>query len=162
MMMITAQTIWPRRGTWPGTHPVLLVAFGLGVVLSLINHHAAECYPWHDHIVIGGDAREQAQALASHCHACSWTQTPPDPAPEDTFGPYLDEQRVSNAPRVISISSLTGAGAALFTVAAQVLLAPDTVTLLPMLLPGERPFLRAFLLLEVDLPAPDPPPRHAC
>jgi len=159
-MMITAHTVWPRRTAWFGAHLVLLVAFGPGVVLSLINHHTAECNPWHDHIVIGGDAREQAQALASHHHACGWTQTL-DPAPEYTFGPYSDEQRVTNAPRVISISSLTGAGAALFTVAAQVLLAPDTVTVLPLLLAGERPFLPAFLLLEVDLPVPDPPPRHA-
>jgi len=158
-MMITAHTIWSRRATWSGAHLVLLVAFGLRVVLSLINHHAAECNPWHDHIVIGGDAREQAQALAFHHHACGWAQTP-DLTPEHTFAPYSDEQRVTNAPRVISITSRTAAGVLLFTTADDGLFVPGGDVLLPVLLCAEQLFPRAHPLLEIDLPVPDPPPRR--
>jgi len=135
------------------------VAFGLRVVLSLINHHAAECNPWHDHIVIGGDAREQAQALAFHHHACGWAQTP-DLTPEHTFAPYSDEQRVTNAPRVISITSRTAAGVLLFTTADDGLFVPGGDVFLPVLLCAEQLFPRAHPLLEIDLPVPDPPPRR--
>ena len=148
-MVITAHYVRPRRATRFGAHLVLLVTFGLGFALSLINHHSADCSPWHDHIVIGGDARAQAQALASHHHACAWTQTP-DPAPEHTFGPYSDEQRVTNAPRIISITSLTAAGALLFTTGEHGLLAPTGDMLLPALLCAERFFPRAYFLLEID------------
>ena len=160
MMVITAHHIRPRRAAWFGAHLVLLVTFGLGFALSLINHHSADCSPWHDHIVIGGDARAQAQALASHHHACGWTQTP-DSAPEHTFGPYSDEQRAANVPRIISIASLTAAGALLFTTVDYGLLAPSADILLPALLCAGRLFPRAYPLLDIDLPVPDPPPRRA-
>lgn len=51
-----------------GANLALLLAFGLGFALPLVDHHAVERNPWHEHVVLGGTALDERRALASHRH----------------------------------------------------------------------------------------------
>jgi hypothetical protein len=57
-----------RHMLWLGVHLLLLVTLGLSFVLPLVDHHAAERDPWHDHIVLGGSQAQQVATLHDHSH----------------------------------------------------------------------------------------------
>jgi hypothetical protein len=57
-----------RHVLWLGVHLLLLVTLGLSFVLPLVDHHAAERDPWHDHIILGGTHAQQVAALHDHTH----------------------------------------------------------------------------------------------
>ena len=138
----------------------LLLAAGLGLILSALDPWPAAQSPWHDHLVIGAHGlREWARALVSHRHeSLVWLAhaqidiQPPRARPVAA---------VPGAPRVLSINPRAdGAGLAIFDLGA--LLLADAEARMRLTVPrwGESAHSAGVRLQSpVSVPVPLHPPR---
>ncbi len=125
------------------------------LLLPLLDSHALEGDPYHEHIIVGGSPADQARALAEHLRHFSvpWPQDAPRP-----LATGCDDYPGNARPRVFAVhggsaagSSVIGLGNAAAMEGQLVVPVPPSVRLAVIPSPA-NPF-------DVILPVPDPPPR---
>lgn len=159
-VVATIRRAWIGRITRLGINLVLLAAVVLHCGLALVDHHAAEYDPWHDHIVIAIDGVTRARELASHRHG---RQQPHDHSPVADHPTHRGGAAGSDASdsHVIAIPDhVHSSGISLFGVTTEYLFALDQAIALAMPSGVGGSFVAAFLTpTEITLPPPEPPPR---
>ncbi len=141
-----------------GAHLALLLAFALGLALPLVDHHAVERNPWHEHVVLGGTSLDQRQALAAHRHQYELPHTHQEVAGEPTESGAAYRPTTQHA-HVVAIHPLDTVTVSSLGSAADGLVLPDPTILLPSAARAGLPFPFTPPLLDRVLPVVDPPPR---
>jgi hypothetical protein len=143
-----------------GINLVLLAAVGLHCGLALMDHHAADYDPWHDHVVLRvGD--EHAASDAAHRHDAGRAHEH-DPVVARATHPH-DSAEATDADnaQVVSIPDHThSSGLSLFGVAMDYLFALDTAQPLETPSGATKAPISTFLAPnDIALSPPEPPPR---
>jgi hypothetical protein len=127
---------------------LVLLSIGIALVAPLVDHHAFERLPWHEHMVTGASPVEQAYFLETHTHAYE--------RPHEHGAP--NEPQAGQSPEVIVISGSTDIG-----LLAEGLWQSDLVTnlLWPIATLVAVIRLPVASLSAVPSPIPTPPPRSS-
>ncbi len=134
-----------------------LALLAVALVLPLLDPHALEGDPYHEHIVVGGSPVDQARALAAHLHHRSV------PLRHESSNRVVTGSCASPSTdnvQVVSVHSGSAAGSAVIgfpnTIAAAGHSGAPIPTLTsPVVVPSP------LHTLEIILLVPDPPPRGA-
>jgi len=124
-------------------------------VLPLLDPHALEGDPYHEHIIVGGSSTDQARALAAHLRHFAGPVLQHSGGTETTG---CNEHSSSAGARVLSIRGDSGTGSSVIGLGNAV--AMEEHTAVPIA-PSARlaVILISACTLGVTLSVPDPPPR---
>ncbi len=130
---------------------LVLVAIAASMVAPVLDHHAAEREPGHSHLVLGS-AVEGAHALATHLHGYEL------PHSHSPTGQAKAAPGVVGGQQVLAVGG--GEAASVYGgIAAEVLLAPQGLSLPIVFLYIALTVSTAKTLVEAIVPVPKVPPR---
>ena len=132
---------------------ILIVCAAL--VLPLLDPHALEGDPYHEHVIVGGSPTDQARALAAHLRHFA---RPVLQHSVGTGATGCNDHSSHAGARVLSIRGDSGTGSSVIGLGNAV--AMEARTAVPIA-PSARLAVIYFSAntLDVILPVPDPPPR---
>ncbi len=128
------------------------------LVLPLLGFSVAEADPYHEHILVGGTAAEQLNALTHHLYhhlSSPWPST----RSSQTNGGNL--AAVAGGSCVVSVLSSSAAGAAVFALGGAGLVGAGRCVAPAPTLMSRVVMIPSAFWWDVTLLTPDPPPRSS-